>query len=67
LSSNIPTISKDIVLGKVPKIEDRKLVVVILTLSPTSTPKYLANQEPTITPFFEDRLSSDPLSYIVEE
>ena len=35
LSSNMPETSNEIVLGKVPKIDERRLVVVIFTTSPT--------------------------------
>ena len=60
MSSNIPVTSKVIVLGNVPKIDERRFVVVILTVSPTPTPKYLDNQAPIIIPFLEVRLFIDP-------
>ena len=57
----MPTTSKEIVLGKVPKRDERKFVVVILIESSISISRYLANQEPITTPCFGDKSFKAPL------
>ena len=63
----MPTTSKEMVLGKVPKIDERKIGCCNIERYRQLYPKYLANQEPITTPFFEKYYPSDPLFIYWEE